>query len=253
MPNVAGTTPLISEAAVPLAEAIFCLPTHRVPPMNLPSRGNGILSKLRKLFLNRNRSFWHRSKFCCLEITGAQKYSTRASFVLATLLQKANWGSSWRLSSEQVDRTECSFLCHVPGPRRILRASFVLVRHRLNVFKGACAFVKSEPGDQQGIRYSWFQYGLPVSTLLPCWAVTKRSYPLGGLLKKSVRGREQRERVPLFRYVYCTTDTVVLAWVGEYLSLFFTVRRIARSASRESSTGSFMHGCFLQLACILLP
>jgi len=37
----------------------------------------------------------------------------------ANLLQKANSGSNWRLSSEQVGGTECSFVCHVPSPRGI--------------------------------------------------------------------------------------------------------------------------------------
>ena len=40
-----------------------------------------------------------------------------AAFAPANLLQKANSGSNWRLSSEQVGRTECSIVCHVPGPR----------------------------------------------------------------------------------------------------------------------------------------
>ena len=44
------------------------------------------------------------------------KKSTCAAFALANLLQKANSGSSWRLSSEQVGGTECSFVYHVPGP-----------------------------------------------------------------------------------------------------------------------------------------
>jgi len=35
------------------------------------------------------------------------------------LLQKANSGSNWRLSSEQAGGTECSFVYHVPGPRGI--------------------------------------------------------------------------------------------------------------------------------------
>ena len=37
--------------------------------------------------------------------------------MLGNSLQKANEGSNWRLSSEQVGGTECSFVCHVPGPR----------------------------------------------------------------------------------------------------------------------------------------
>jgi len=44
------------------------------------------------------------------------KKSTCAAFALANLLQKANSGSSWRLSSEQFGGTECSFVYHVPGP-----------------------------------------------------------------------------------------------------------------------------------------
>jgi len=42
-----------------------------------------------------------------------------AAFVLENLLQKANSGSNWRLSSGQVGGTECSFVYHVPGPRGI--------------------------------------------------------------------------------------------------------------------------------------
>jgi hypothetical protein len=51
---------------------------------------------------------------CCL----------RAS-TLAHLLQKANSGSKWRLSFEQVGGTECSFVCHVPGPRGISLGYFL--------------------------------------------------------------------------------------------------------------------------------
>jgi hypothetical protein len=53
-------------------------------------------------------------------VTEAQKECTCAAYALAKLLQKANSGSNWRLSSEQVGGTECSFVCHVPaGPRGI--------------------------------------------------------------------------------------------------------------------------------------
>ena len=54
---------------------------------------------------------------------------------LANSLQKANSGSNWRLSSEQVGGTECSFVCHVPGPRgNSLGYLFAPAGHRLNVF-----------------------------------------------------------------------------------------------------------------------
>ena len=51
--------------------------------------------------------------------TEAHKECTWAARALANLLQKANSGSNWRLSSEQVGGTECSFVCYVPGPRGI--------------------------------------------------------------------------------------------------------------------------------------
>ena len=41
------------------------------------------------------------------------------------MLQKANSGSNWCLSSEQVGGTECSFVCHVPGPRGISLGYFL--------------------------------------------------------------------------------------------------------------------------------
>jgi len=53
------------------------------------------------------------------------KKSTCAAFALANFLQKANSGSSWRLSSEQVGGTECSFVYHVPGPRGISPGYFL--------------------------------------------------------------------------------------------------------------------------------
>ena len=53
------------------------------------------------------------------------KKSTCAAFAQANLLQKANPGSSWRLSSEQFGGTECSFVYHVPGPRGISPGYFL--------------------------------------------------------------------------------------------------------------------------------
>ena len=62
---------------------------------------------------------------------------------LANSLQKANSGSNWRLSSEQVGGTECSFVCHVPGPRgnslgyflrQAPKGRFAPAGHRHNVF-----------------------------------------------------------------------------------------------------------------------
>jgi len=35
------------------------------------------------------------------------------------LAPEGNSGSNWRLSSEEVSGTECSFVCHVPGTRGI--------------------------------------------------------------------------------------------------------------------------------------
>ena len=62
-------------------------------------------------------------------------YSTWAANALANSLQKANYGSNWRLSSEQVGGAECSFVCHVPGPRdNTLDYFFAPAGHRLNVF-----------------------------------------------------------------------------------------------------------------------
>ena len=58
-------------------------------------------------------------------VTEAPKKCTCAAFALANLLQKANSGSSWRLSSEQVGGTECSFVYHVPGPRGISPGYFL--------------------------------------------------------------------------------------------------------------------------------
>ena len=45
------------------------------------------------------------------------------------------WSSKWRLSSERVGGTECSFVCHVPGTRGISPGFFFApAGHRLNVF-----------------------------------------------------------------------------------------------------------------------
>jgi len=46
-------------------------------------------------------------------VTEAHKECTYAAYAPANLLQKANSGSNWRLSSERVGGTECSFVCHV--------------------------------------------------------------------------------------------------------------------------------------------
>ena len=48
-------------------------------------------------------------------VTEAHKECTCAAYAPANLLQKANSGSNWRLSSEQVGGTECSCVCHVLG------------------------------------------------------------------------------------------------------------------------------------------
>ena len=50
------------------------------------------------------------------------------AFALANLLQKANSGSSWRLTSEKFGGTECSFVYHAPGPRGISPGYFCLSR-----------------------------------------------------------------------------------------------------------------------------
>ena len=55
-------------------------------------------------------------------VAEAHKECTYAAYTPANLLQKANSGSNWRLSSERVggtEWTECSFVCHVPGTRGI--------------------------------------------------------------------------------------------------------------------------------------
>ena len=67
-------------------------------------------------------------------VTEAPKKSTCAAFALENFLEKANSGSNWRLSSERVGGTECSFVCHVPGTRGISPGYFAPTGHRLNVF-----------------------------------------------------------------------------------------------------------------------
>ena len=57
-------------------------------------------------------------------VTEAQKECTCAAYVLANLLQKANSGSKWRLTPEQVGGTKYSFVCHVPYPRDISLGHF---------------------------------------------------------------------------------------------------------------------------------
>jgi hypothetical protein len=48
------------------------------------------------------------------EISKKMHYSSMKSLLIQTYLY--TYGSNLRLSSEQVGRTECSFVCHVPGP-----------------------------------------------------------------------------------------------------------------------------------------
>ena len=53
------------------------------------------------------------------------------------MLQKANSGSVWRLSSKQVGGTECSFVCHVPGPRSISPGYFLPQQGIVSIFSQA--------------------------------------------------------------------------------------------------------------------
>ena len=55
----------------------------------------------------------------CTVVTEAQRGCTCAAYTLANSLLKVNSGSNRGLSSEQVGRAGCSFVCHVPGPRGI--------------------------------------------------------------------------------------------------------------------------------------
>jgi len=55
----------------------------------------------------------------CLFFLSPHKDCACAAYAPAKLLEKANSGFNWRFSSEQVGGTECSFVCHVPGPRGI--------------------------------------------------------------------------------------------------------------------------------------
>jgi hypothetical protein len=50
---------------------------------------------------------------------GTCTYRTHLSCICANEFapEKANQGTNWRLPSGQVSKTECLFVCHVPGPR----------------------------------------------------------------------------------------------------------------------------------------
>jgi len=83
----------------------------------------------------RRRMVWFCSLVNTLLITKKDKYSvvtevhkecTCAACALANSLQKANSGSNWRLSSEQVGGTECSFVCHIPGSTRGISPGYFL-------------------------------------------------------------------------------------------------------------------------------
>jgi len=66
--------------------------------------------------------------------SGGLRKKYMSSFALANLLQKANSGSSWRLSSEQFGGTECSVVYQSQVHEAFLWAIFAPAGHRLNVF-----------------------------------------------------------------------------------------------------------------------
>jgi len=77
-------------------------------------------------------------------VTEAHKERTYAAYAPANLLQKANLGSNWRLSSERVGGTECSFVCHVPGTRGISPGYFCPSRASSQCFSQAPGASRSQ-------------------------------------------------------------------------------------------------------------
>jgi len=77
-------------------------------------------------------------------VTEAHKECTYAAYAPANLLQKANSGSNWRLSSERVGGTEFSFMCHVPGTRGISPGYFCPSRASSQCFSQASGASRSQ-------------------------------------------------------------------------------------------------------------
>ena len=104
-------------------------------------RENTIATTLTTLFLDIRTSLVNTlpitKKTKHTVVTVAHKKYTYAAFALANSLQKANSGSNWRLSSEQVGGTEFSFVCHVPGPRGISPGYFCPSRTSSQCFSQA--------------------------------------------------------------------------------------------------------------------